>query len=411
MWLYPASWRRRYGAEFEALLDDVRPGARELWDVVAGALKMQMIAWDWRKTAAAFALAGAAVAGVVALRTPNMYISTAVVKMPGSPDARRRWAIAEGDVLSRTSLAEIIMQHGLYPDTRKTVPLEDIVMAMRNRNIRIVPAGEDAFSVSFQYQNRETAQAVTRELAERFVDASAHARVPVQLEVLNGASLPQSPGAPNRPAIIVAGLAAGLGIGLVFLGVRRWPLVAACGAAAALVALAIAFLIPDLYISTAVMQLDAGADPSRLIQDTLSDANLAAIIRNPSIGLYRDEQKTPMAELVRKTRDRYLRVKMLKNPPRAYGNAFAVSFMADNRYTAQAVVRELVGRLTEQNVTEVRLKHHQPFNLMVLDPASLPERPAEPNRYVILMFGLMAGLIVGIVVLRRRRLKSLPVAA
>jgi hypothetical protein len=40
--LYPAWWRRRYGAEYDALLEEIRPGWRDLLSVLTGALMMQM---------------------------------------------------------------------------------------------------------------------------------------------------------------------------------------------------------------------------------------------------------------------------------------------------------------------------------------------------------------------------------
>ena len=44
--LYPSSWRRRYAREFEALLDDVKPGPRQLFDVLKGAIAMR-VRIDW----------------------------------------------------------------------------------------------------------------------------------------------------------------------------------------------------------------------------------------------------------------------------------------------------------------------------------------------------------------------------
>jgi hypothetical protein len=38
LWLYPAAWRRRYGAEMEAFLRQSRPGPREVIDLLRGAL-------------------------------------------------------------------------------------------------------------------------------------------------------------------------------------------------------------------------------------------------------------------------------------------------------------------------------------------------------------------------------------
>jgi len=40
VWLYPARWRHRYGAELVGLLDDLEPGWRQLFDVVQGAIIM-----------------------------------------------------------------------------------------------------------------------------------------------------------------------------------------------------------------------------------------------------------------------------------------------------------------------------------------------------------------------------------
>jgi hypothetical protein len=35
--LYPSSWRKRYGAEFDALLEDAMPTARDTFDLFWGA--------------------------------------------------------------------------------------------------------------------------------------------------------------------------------------------------------------------------------------------------------------------------------------------------------------------------------------------------------------------------------------
>jgi hypothetical protein len=45
--LYPAPWRDRYGPEFEALLDDAGITGRIAFDVLAGAIQMQMQRW-WK---------------------------------------------------------------------------------------------------------------------------------------------------------------------------------------------------------------------------------------------------------------------------------------------------------------------------------------------------------------------------
>ena len=40
--LYPRSWREEYGNEFDALLDDVKPGWRVFANVLGGAMKMHL---------------------------------------------------------------------------------------------------------------------------------------------------------------------------------------------------------------------------------------------------------------------------------------------------------------------------------------------------------------------------------
>ena len=54
--LYPKAWRTRYENEFEALLEDVPPTWRTCFDVFAGAMKMQLKAWNSWKIVAAFAM-------------------------------------------------------------------------------------------------------------------------------------------------------------------------------------------------------------------------------------------------------------------------------------------------------------------------------------------------------------------
>ena len=56
--LYPAAWRARYGPELEALLEDVGPGGGDLWDIVRGALFMQMTGLRFWKILAVGTAAG-----------------------------------------------------------------------------------------------------------------------------------------------------------------------------------------------------------------------------------------------------------------------------------------------------------------------------------------------------------------
>ena len=79
--LYPKQWRNRYKAEFEALLDDVSPTWRTLFDVLGGAVKMQFKIWTPWKMIAAFGLVGVIAALAVTLTIPAQYVSQAVIKV------------------------------------------------------------------------------------------------------------------------------------------------------------------------------------------------------------------------------------------------------------------------------------------------------------------------------------------
>ena len=94
------------------------------------------------------------------------------------------------------------------------------------------------------------------------------------------------------------------------------------------------------------------------------------------------------------------------NPPGAPSGspAFSISFTYPDRSKAQAVVRALVTKFTEQNVRERALaiasdeekareivSHKVGLNFEVLDPASLPEKPISPNRLLITAAGLALG--------------------
>ena len=67
--LYPSQWRDRYGGELDALVEDIQPQWEDLFNVLLGALRVQMTTWNSLKVVSAVALAGALVAGVLAFRT------------------------------------------------------------------------------------------------------------------------------------------------------------------------------------------------------------------------------------------------------------------------------------------------------------------------------------------------------
>jgi LPS O-antigen subunit length determinant protein (WzzB/FepE family) len=110
-------------------------------------------------------------------------------------------------------------------------------------------------------------------------------------------------------------------------------------------------------------------------------------------------------ETAEKMRSRDINIRMLNPPGAPSGSpAFSISFTYPDRSKAQAVVRALVTKFTEQNVRERALaiasdeekareivSHKVGLNFEVLDPASLPEKPISPNRLLIAAAGLALG--------------------
>src|ERR1035437_7358640 len=159
---------------------------------------------------------------------------------------------------------------------------------------------------------------------------------------------------------------------------------------------AISFTMPRRYVSTAMMRIvprtvgDAAAIHrlQEMQTEILSRASLTDIIQRPTMDLYRQERAIyPMEDVIQDMRNRNLHIERVTRA------AFRMSFEYPDRVKAQAVVRELTAR--SSGYAEV------------LTPASLPEKPSQPDRLAIMGIGLGAGLAMGILFafLRRRPLK------
>jgi hypothetical protein len=422
--LYPPAWRQRYGVELEALIDDVGPGGRDVWDILRGALLMhlRMTGLSFGKILAACALAGIVVAGIWSSTLRDRYVSTAVMRMnvaPVSSPADPRWAvmhhllIMEQAVLSRSSLSSIIQQESLYPDERKKLPLEDIVLLMRNRDLRIQPtisAGQSAFTVEFTGENPTAAQATVNAIVKALVEENLHMSTGgldrARVELLAPASLPSQPTGPNRLRVIGNGLGAGLLLGLltggiwtVVRGKKRLTLrrIAGFAVAGMLVGLIVAYLIPNEFVSMAVLRTNPENTLLTTIHYVLSDDSLAAIARRN--GLFaRELDRGDIQTVTRKMREA-IRVENVHRSGASVRGAFILSFTYPDREKAYHAVRDLVGLFTgvPQSPTEV------------LDPASYPQGPFFPNRPVIALLGTLAGIFLGVAASHLR--KPTPAAA
>ena len=139
------------------------------------------------------------------------------------------------------------------------------------------------------------------------------------------------------------------------------------------VSVVVAFLYPDTYVSSAVMRITPQQISDRLVptvvnmqmqqrlqqmqQEILSRGSLAELIARPALDLYKKErQRLPMEDIVQDMRTRAIRIQPVEvNAGQGrVTSAFTISFSYPDRFKAQAVVRELVTKFTEQNVTVQR---------------------------------------------------------
>jgi hypothetical protein len=461
--LYPQAWRERYGAEFACLLDGVEPRWSDVLDVLRGAVTMQIKAMSsYLKLVAAVAAAGAIVAIVVSFVLPGLYLSSAVIQggPTNDPQIADRLHQAWFEVTSRGSLSEVIQRPDLdlYKGQRRRQPLEDVIEGMKSKDLKVQILHDHGVSarVSFLYPDRYKAKAVVDALTRKLAD---HAHLEVA-----AASLPEAPIGPNRLAFMVWGLSIGLATGVVASSFRwraKWTMkVIGFGLAGCVIAAALSWLIPNRYTSRSILRVlptpkadgvqrymhdaELAAWMQKKEHEILGNESLSQIIQKPELNLYEKEREKQPLETVIETMRRNLKV---ERPPQLH-SAFVISFTYTDRFKAQWVVSALVTRFVDSEVvmTEADLMEYHPprppdvdgcisktwdayvacitghlgtvfpaaeksrqrrsgpESINLLEPASLPETPTAPNRFTVAALGLLAGLLLGMLALRRRPL-------
>ena len=250
--LYPAAWRARYGAEFEALMEDVAPQWRDVWNVAGGAMEMQMTDVSFWKLVPALGVAGAIVMAVVAFLVRPVYESGAVMRVTPTVvsegqgegiDAAtaefRRLDYLRTKTLGREALARIVADEKLYPGEK----VENGVARMQ-QNLRFtMPAFQargghaSLLVMSFRYPDAGKAQQVVKRLVDLMMEGNIAAQgqglLASQVEILDAPRIPGGPIFPNRPLMIVVGLTAGLLLGALYCARSGWKVVLFCGAVGA----------------------------------------------------------------------------------------------------------------------------------------------------------------------------------
>ena len=141
--------------------------------------------------------AGIVIATVVAFLWPDTYVSHAVVRVTAAQVPERyvqsglnqmlneRISTIEQQVVSRTTLINIIQTLDLYDRDKRRLPMEDIVDRMKNKDLsfgqvttiqgQATRAG--AFPVSFRYEDRYKAQKVTKEIVSRLISENTRVQL------------------------------------------------------------------------------------------------------------------------------------------------------------------------------------------------------------------------------------------
>ncbi len=143
--------------------------------------------------------AGTVASIVVAYLLPNTYVSKAVMQIVPAQISEQlvpttinqqmteRIQQMEGNILSRTSLSNLIQAPdlNLYPKERASKPLEDVIEAMKARDLKIeiqsspqsfMSKHASSFSITFAYSNRFKAQNTVQKLITRFIDENQNSQ-------------------------------------------------------------------------------------------------------------------------------------------------------------------------------------------------------------------------------------------
>jgi len=230
--LYPAEWRRRYGAEYEALLEEGKPRVRDLFDVLWGAFKMQMTMGSFVRIVLVCSLCGALAAVAISFTRPKTYMSQTVISVDTTARSIDRVLLREvEDALADSTVTSIIQTENLYPRERARMPLNDVVFLVK-KNIMLRPeptgGGKVAFVVQFIYPDPQVAQRVDKRLVSELMAANLRARLndpsgpSMTFTVRDAADLPQKPFFPRRGVFGVGGLLVGLVGGLIVAAVVGW---------------------------------------------------------------------------------------------------------------------------------------------------------------------------------------------
>lgn len=166
-------------------------------------------------------------------------------------------------------------------------------------------------------------------------------------------------------------------------GLSAWKIVFALSLTGALVGAGAAVVWPGTYQSSAVIRIDArDVSTGELVKSALSNAALERVIQASGVTA---DQSIDAPERIARFR-RHLNLAAVGNDH----NAILVQYLASKPEIAQRVTAALVDALRGA------LPRSYPVEL--IDPASLDQDPISPNVRNIIVAGVLAGALCGLIV-------------
>ena len=279
------------------------------------------------------------------LAIPREYVSTAVLRV--EPGSERPLMLATQEVMSRVNLAELMQRKDLilYLNERSEMPLEDVVGKMgSNLKIDLFRMRDSAMAlrVEYRYGDARKAQAVVNAIVGELSAFMAYRQKgQSRMSVVEKASLPLQPVRLYRAKFLLTGLVGGLIVGvltaLTIRQTRRTLLVASMSAAGLLLGAGASMLVPNRYVSTAVIRVVPGdrgnpANAAQWLQQaatTLMNSQKPANRRDLTLQLA-DPRKMPLASSVGT-------------------GAMRIASEHQDPHRAQAIVQAAMLQLMEQN--------------------------------------------------------------
>ena len=202
---YPRSWRRRYGREFDALLEQLTPTAGDVLDVARGGIVTRIRSAHPAVLAVTLSIVGGMVAGAIADVTSHRVESTMALTFQ-----RDAGADAVRDGATVLDLADRALDAGFMAS------LGDVSEVQRNTRITVNTAAPTVLHLSFASDDSNRSQALVDRIARRVIEGALTAResgsLPAgTLRVLSGPSQPRASASPTR---ILTACAIGIGLGL-----------------------------------------------------------------------------------------------------------------------------------------------------------------------------------------------------